>query len=69
MFTILFTSSVAESAASSQTTYPNTAKRKGMILPFQPLTMTFHDVNYFVDMPKVRILDFILHFTTGLAAH
>lgn len=28
-------------------------KRKGMILPFQPLTMTFHNVDYFVDMPKV----------------
>lgn len=27
--------------------------KKGMILPFQPLTMTFHNVNYFVDMPKV----------------
>ncbi|WOG90844.1 hypothetical protein DCAR_0310090 [Daucus carota subsp. sativus] len=27
-------------------------KRKGMILPFQPLTMTFHNVDYFVDMPK-----------------
>ncbi|KAL3740885.1 hypothetical protein ACJRO7_022073 [Eucalyptus globulus] len=27
-------------------------KKKGMILPFQPLTLTFHDVNYFVDMPK-----------------
>lgn len=26
--------------------------RKGMILPFQPLTITFHNVNYFVDMPK-----------------
>ncbi|KAM5583255.1 ABC transporter G family member 31-like [Rosa sericea] len=26
--------------------------RKGMILPFQPLTMTFHNVNYSVDMPK-----------------
>jgi hypothetical protein len=26
---------------------------KGMILPFLPLTMTFHNVNYFVDMPKV----------------
>ncbi|XP_066345250.1 ABC transporter G family member 51 isoform X1 [Miscanthus floridulus] len=25
---------------------------KGMILPFQPLTMTFHNINYFVDMPK-----------------
>ncbi|KAK4412483.1 ABC transporter G family member 31 [Sesamum alatum] len=27
-------------------------KKRGMILPFQPLTMTFHNVNYFVDMPK-----------------
>ncbi|XP_075636238.1 ABC transporter G family member 31 [Castanea sativa] len=27
-------------------------KKKGMILPFQPLTMTFLNVNYFVDMPK-----------------
>ncbi|CAI0540638.1 unnamed protein product [Linum tenue] len=27
-------------------------KRKGMILPFQPLVMTFHNVNYFVDIPK-----------------
>ncbi|KAJ6299528.1 hypothetical protein OIU76_020486 [Salix suchowensis] len=27
-------------------------RNKGMILPFQPLTMTFHKVNYFVDMPK-----------------
>ncbi|CAL4924482.1 unnamed protein product [Urochloa decumbens] len=25
---------------------------KGMILPFLPLTMTFYNVNYFVDMPK-----------------
>ncbi|KAJ1295672.1 hypothetical protein BS78_01G240500 [Paspalum vaginatum] len=25
---------------------------KGMILPFLPLTMTFHDVNYFVDMQE-----------------
>lgn len=31
----------------------NTGKKKGMILPFQPLSMTFHNVNYFVDMPKV----------------
>ncbi|RYQ99046.1 hypothetical protein Ahy_B07g086895 [Arachis hypogaea] len=29
------------------------SNKKGMILPFQPLTMTFHNVNYFVEMPKV----------------
>ncbi|XP_057956194.1 ABC transporter G family member 31 isoform X2 [Malania oleifera] len=26
--------------------------KKGMILPFQPVIMTFHNVNYFVDLPK-----------------
>uniref|UniRef100_A0A803LXC5 ABC transporter domain-containing protein n=1 Tax=Chenopodium quinoa TaxID=63459 RepID=A0A803LXC5_CHEQI len=31
---------------------PRPDKNKGMILPFEPLSMTFHNVNYFVDMPK-----------------
>jgi hypothetical protein len=26
---------------------------KGMTLPFQPLSLTFHNVNYYVDMPPV----------------
>ncbi|KAL4188327.1 hypothetical protein AMTRI_Chr08g159510 [Amborella trichopoda] len=30
----------------------NTNSKNGMILPFQPLSMTFHNVNYFVNMPK-----------------
>ena len=34
--------------------------KKGMILPFQPLTMTFHNLNYYVDMPKVYSLNFII---------
>ncbi|XP_074329259.1 ABC transporter G family member 31-like isoform X2 [Apium graveolens] len=54
--TIIPLDAAAENSAAtdvaSQTTYPNTAKKKGMILPFQPLTMTFHNVNYYVDMPK-----------------
>ena len=28
-------------------------KASGMILPFEPMTMTFHGVNYYVDMPQV----------------
>lgn len=32
---------------------PGEAKR-GMVLPFQPLSMVFHDVWYSVDVPKVR---------------
>lgn len=40
-----------------------TTKKKGMILPFQPLTMTFHNVKYFVDMPKVFVLKNLLTCT------
>lgn len=27
--------------------------QKGMILPFEPLALTFHNVSYYVDMPAV----------------
>ncbi|KAG5562936.1 hypothetical protein RHGRI_005614 [Rhododendron griersonianum] len=30
---------------------PNHAPRKGMVLPFQPLSLAFNHVNYYVDMP------------------
>lgn len=29
--------------------------KRGMILPFQPLAMSFDTVNYYVDMPAVKI--------------
>ena len=29
------------------------APKKGMVLPFQPLSLTFNHVNYYVDMPAV----------------
>ena len=28
----------------------------GMVLPFEPLNMTFHHVDYFVDLPSVSII-------------
>jgi hypothetical protein len=34
---------------------------KGMILPFQPLTMMFHKINYFVDMTKVVLLKLFIY--------
>ncbi|KAI4385958.1 hypothetical protein MLD38_003942 [Melastoma candidum] len=43
---------VSTETQSSLTSTVDSNKKKGMILPFQPLTMTFHNVNYFVDMPK-----------------
>ena len=30
--------------------------RKGMILPFQPLAISFDDIKYYVDMPAVLYL-------------
>jgi hypothetical protein len=29
--------------------------QKGMILPFEPLALTFHNVSYYVDMPSVSV--------------
>lgn len=29
-------------------------KNRGLILPFQPLSMTFKDINYYVDVPLVH---------------
>jgi len=29
--------------------------KKGMILPFQPLSMAFENINYYVDMPPVCV--------------
>jgi hypothetical protein len=37
------------------------APKRGMVLPFTPLSMSFDDVNYFVDMPPVRINTFYFH--------
>ncbi|AES98592.2 ABC transporter G family member 31 isoform X1 [Medicago truncatula] len=42
---------VSEMSTNSRSRRGN-GNTKGMILPFQPLTMTFHNVNYYVDMPK-----------------
>ena len=29
--------------------------RRGMVLPFQPVTLTFRDIHYYVDLPRVSI--------------
>ena len=36
--------------------------KRGMILPFVPLSLTFDDIRYSVDMPQVKYKDlFLLH--------
>lgn len=41
----------------SHRSYMNAAVRvapgRGMVLPFEPLSMSFNDINYYVDMPAV----------------
>lgn len=37
------------------------APKRGMVLPFTPLAMSFDDVNYYVEMPPVRN---IFHFSS-----
>lgn len=32
----------------------NLKEQKGMVLPFQPLSMCFRNINYYVDVPVVR---------------
>ncbi|KAL8225145.1 hypothetical protein R6Q57_017702 [Mikania cordata] len=53
---INFSISVAGDQAPPVTSETDSRKR-GMILPFKPLSMTFHNVNYFVDMPKDMVLE------------
>ena len=37
------------------------APKRGMVLPFTPLAMSFDSVNYFVDMPAVIFLFSVFH--------
>lgn len=33
----------------------NHEPERGMVLPFQPLSMAFNHINYYVDMPAVSL--------------
>ncbi|KAK8647374.1 hypothetical protein V6N13_121115 [Hibiscus sabdariffa] len=37
--------------------------KRGMVLPFQPLSLAFNHVNYYVDMPAVSCFSIVLTFT------
>lgn len=48
---------------------PNTSDRsirnapgRGMVLPFEPLSMSFNEINYYVDMPAVCMRFLLLFF-------
>ena len=35
------------------TSFKDPGVQSGMVLPFQPMTMTFHNIHYFVNCPPV----------------
>ncbi|XP_076952064.1 ABC transporter G family member 35-like [Bidens hawaiensis] len=45
-------SSEKELVRSQSNSYDSKAPKKGMVLPFTPLSMSFDNMNYFVDMPR-----------------
>lgn len=44
-----------DEAASNHATVNSSPVNKGMVLPFVPLSITFEDIRYSVDMPEVFI--------------
>lgn len=59
-------------SASSNVGAANSEPRRGMVLPFEPLSLAFNHVNYYVDMPAVSLsfsLSTTLHLTRMLNIH
>jgi hypothetical protein len=50
---ICLSDTVDDEAAANQATANSSPTNKGMVLPFVPLSMTFEDIRYSVDMPEV----------------
>lgn len=60
-FKILFSSEEMvdmNMSRNSSTGVKGVAPKRGMVLPFTPLAMSFDDVNYYVDMPPVSLISF-----------
>lgn len=49
---------LSRNADSSLEIASGVAPKRGMVLPFTPLAMSFDSVNYYVDMPQVRDIYF-----------
>lgn len=43
----------AQASSGSIVSVANSQSKKGMVLPFQPLSLAFNHINYYVDMPAV----------------
>jgi hypothetical protein len=57
----------------SKRSYANAAARdapgKGMVLPFEPLSMSFNEINYYVDMPAVCMLVLVFFLVDCILYH
>jgi hypothetical protein len=49
---------LAVSVGTDETT--NRPTHSGIVLPFQPLSLSFNHINYYVDMPAVSLPAFLL---------
>ena len=47
----------------------NAASQKGMILPFQQLSMAFENINYYVDMPTVSYVNSGTHIFFSVVSY
>ena len=50
----------------NQKTEESIRPKKGMVLPFQPLTLAFDHVNYYIDMPTVNYFTLFSHLNNLL---
>ena len=55
----------AQSSPGSIVSVANNQTKKGMVLPFQTLSLAFNQINYYVDMPEVSFSFEGLIFTTS----
>lgn len=57
VFTVTGTDMTVQNTQDNQgiTELENVVNRKGMVLPFHPLSLSFDHVNYYVDMPAVSL--------------
>lgn len=53
-------SSEKELVRSQSNSHDSKAPKKGMVLPFTPFSMSFDNMNYYVDMPRVNSYLFTL---------
>lgn len=63
------TSGVQMAIRNTSTGAANSEPKRGMVLPFEPLSLSFSQVNYYVDMPAVRFSFFVSEHLSPFSEH